>query len=185
MTQQEPTPPAQPLTAQPQPGTRFVLVAIFGPILAVALYVGWMVLDSKTTAVVTSVEPARSTPADIKATVVAQWSRYDALPDSQRTADAMGGVFRSIKTELLRAPDQAAVADAVHENESQFRSRAARRVRPESYAKGYRNTTLVPSNDPAQCMTWGSMWAGDEQTAGNMRGMGFQFIECRDKTWTL
>lgn len=182
MAQQEPT---QSTVTHPQPGPRFVLVAIFGPILAVALYVGWMVFDSKTTEIVTSVEPVKRAPADIKATVVEQWKRYDGLPDDQKTLEALGAVFRSIKTELLRAPDQAAVADAVNENESQFRSRAAKRVRPESYAKGYRNVTLVPSNDPAQCMMWGSMWAGDERTASNMRGMGFQFIECRDKTWTL
>lgn len=182
MMQQVPTPPIRPATDS----TRFVLVAIFGPILAVALYVGWMVYDSKTTEVVTSVAPSKQpTPREREAHVAQQWQAYDALPDSQKTAEALGAVFRSIKTELLRAPDQAAVADAIHENESQFRARAARRVRPETYARGYRNTTLVPSNDPAQCMTWGSMWAGDAQMAANMRGMGFQFITCRDKTWTL
>ena len=188
MTQHEPHQPAPPPQQSQQDAVferKAILLFIVGPILAVALYIGYLVVDSKTPTVVTSVEPAKVAPADIKATVTAQWGRYDALPDSQKTAEALGGVFRSIKTELLRAPDQAAVADAVHENESQFRSRAARRVRPESYAKGYRNVTLVPSNDPAQCMTWGGMWAGDAQMVANMRGMGFQFIECRDKTWTL
>lgn len=175
MTQQEPTPQAQATTAQPGLGQSSVVRV--GLIFAAAFALLWIALELESTK--TTSKP------DVKATVAAQWSRYDALPESQRTAEAMGAVFRSIKAELFRAPDQAAVADAVTENESQFRARAARRVRPETYARGYRNTTLVPSNDPAQCMTWGSMWAGDEQMVTNMRGMGFEFITCRDKTWTL
>lgn len=176
MTQQEPTPPAQPQPAAQQSLGQSSIVRV-GLIFFGAFMIFWLMLELE--------KPKPASKPDIKATVVEQWKRYDGLPDDQKTAEALGGVFRSIKTELLKEPDQAAVADAVNENESQFRSRAAKRVRPESYSKGYRNVTLVPSNDPAQCMTWGSMWANDTQMVANMRGMGFQFIECRDKTWTL
>lgn len=163
---------ARPKGAGVSPGNQVIGYAII--LVASSLVMWWAYSDL-----------TKPGPPTAKEAVLASWKRHDERLDGDKSTEALAATFRTIKAELLKANDPAAVEDAVRENESQFRSRAARRLNAESYAKGYRNATLVPSNDPTHCMVWGSQWTGDLKTAESMREIGFQFVECPGKTWVL
>lgn len=142
------------------------------------LLAGWAAYEDLT-------KPGPPKPPTMKEAVLSDWKRYDTRPADDKNAVTLTATFRAIKENLLKANDQAAAADAVRENESQFRSRTARILNAETYAKGYLNTTLVPSNDPARCMVWGSQWADSFKTADSLREVGFKFVECPGRTWVL
>lgn len=166
---------ARPKGAGVSPGNQIIGYAI---ILGASLLVMWWAYGDLT-------KPAPPKPPTVKEAVLTSWKRHDDRIDGDKSLETLGLTFRTIKADLLKASDPAAVEDAVRENESQFRSRAARRLNAETYAKGYLNTTLVPSNDPAHCMVWGSQWTGEVKTADSLREVGFKFVECPGRTWVL
>ncbi|HKY39247.1 MAG TPA: hypothetical protein VJN18_25090 [Polyangiaceae bacterium] len=51
------------------------------------------------------------------------------------------------------------------------------------YASGDRFEVVVPSDDPAKCLVWGSMWVKD--SGDSLATMGYEAVRCKSKTWSL
>lgn len=83
------------------------------------------------------------------------------------TVDKVAGLVKALPTRLWPMADRF--------NQAMYRARAASIARPEARARGDWYDALVPSRDPAQCLVWGSMWAGDPSSFVEM---GFTQIVC-------
>jgi hypothetical protein len=113
-----------------------------------------------------------------EASVRGIWHDYDRMPKTKRTTGAWGEALRAGQaTTDGMAP--AIVARVEAYNYQEARRRGAVLINAEATADGERREILVPSDDRAKCLVWGSMWSKDPAP---LRSMGFERIRCKGKT---
>lgn len=112
-----------------------------------------------------------------------------------------GTVFVWIFSEAYLARDPSFRENLLHQGDPRFEASdaIARRVALGQVASKMGETTnpphttgpdsaiLIPSDDPAKCLLWGSMWtgSGDNNVASDLASLGFRRIECGGKAWEL
>jgi hypothetical protein len=112
------------------------------------------------------------------AKIRAVWEAYDRLPKTSRRNDTWGEALVEGNSHRVGTPP---TIDAELEklNRKEARLRAAYIINHEARTEGERAEILVPSDDRAKCLIWGSQWANESRS---LVTMGFEQIHCEEKT---
>lgn len=125
--------------------------------------------------------PPETQAVRVQRRIVALWAAYDALPTKTKP-ELLSTVQRAVE-ETAQLPGMVAAVVRAQIMIS-ARERMAPLVLPETRATGSRREVLVPSEDH-KCPILGSSWVNEDETLEAIVSLGFERIECKDKSWDL
>lgn len=116
--------------------------------------------------------------------IAAALKNYDAKPKPDKQAlKAIMAQSGELAKGLQPEPLQQQFVDT---QAAEFRKRMAPLFTPESFSEGPPDwKTLVPSKNPAQCGIWASMWTNDDETLDSLATLGFRYLQCGEKSWSV
>lgn len=108
------------------------------------------------------------------------WAIYDSLVGDKKTKDAFLAAAAEAKgQEAGLSPSNQRTMTA--NNASSARQRMAWFINPKSRTSGPWHDTLIPSDNYAECLVWGSQWSKE---AESMKSLGFKRLSCAASTTT-